>query len=224
MAQTIKALTASPSTCWIACSSSPPPLTPKKRQGRSSRSGENLRSSSGKLTRFGFLTALQKGKITLDGFHSRCEEEDVELSEEAHTVLTRIGMETSLRYAIQLISTAGLVCRKRKVGLVQTSWVQYFSCNASRKNFFRSLERLYLGGLVMNACGFSVVIAVFVLGYFRGQKSKWRTSKGFTLSSWMRPDPLSTWRSVRIPSSSMKHVSPVFIHCVSGGNSNTALN
>ena len=39
----------------------------------------------------------------------------MELSEEAHTVLTRIGMETSLRYAIQLISTAGLVCTKRKV-------------------------------------------------------------------------------------------------------------
>lgn len=50
-------------------------------------------------------------------FNSRCEEEDVELSEEAHTVLTRIGMETSLRYAIQQISTAGLVCRKRKVSL-----------------------------------------------------------------------------------------------------------
>ncbi|KAF0038064.1 hypothetical protein F2P81_008548 [Scophthalmus maximus] len=49
----------------------------------------------------------------------RCEEEDVELSEEAHTVLTRIGMETSLRYAIQLISTAGLVCRKRKGTEVQ---------------------------------------------------------------------------------------------------------
>jgi len=47
----------------------------------------------------------------------RCEEEDVEMSEEAHTVLTRIGMETSLRYAIQLISTAGLVCRKRRVSL-----------------------------------------------------------------------------------------------------------
>lgn len=46
---------------------------------------------------------------------NRCEEEDVELSEEAHTVLTRIGQETSLRYAIQLISTAGLVCRKRRV-------------------------------------------------------------------------------------------------------------
>lgn len=50
---------------------------------------------------------------------SRCEEEDVELSEEAHTVLTRIGQETSLRYAIQLISTAGLVCRKRRVSLSQ---------------------------------------------------------------------------------------------------------
>ncbi|KAG7224514.1 hypothetical protein INR49_015038 [Caranx melampygus] len=49
----------------------------------------------------------------------RCEEEDVELSDEAHTVLTRIGMETSLRYAIQLISTAGLVCRKRKGTEVQ---------------------------------------------------------------------------------------------------------
>lgn len=42
------------------------------------------------------------------------------MSEEAHTVLTRIGMETSLRYAIQLISTAGLVCRKRKVSSVRT--------------------------------------------------------------------------------------------------------
>ncbi|KAG7266913.1 hypothetical protein CRUP_005518 [Coryphaenoides rupestris] len=49
----------------------------------------------------------------------RCEEEDVEMSEEAHTVLTRIGMETSLRYAIQLISTAGLVCRKRRGTEVQ---------------------------------------------------------------------------------------------------------
>ena len=45
----------------------------------------------------------------------RCEEEDVEVSDDALTVLTRIGMETSLRYAIQLITTAHLVCRKRKV-------------------------------------------------------------------------------------------------------------
>ncbi|KAL3843130.1 hypothetical protein ACJMK2_021082 [Sinanodonta woodiana] len=44
----------------------------------------------------------------------RCEEEDVEMSDDALTVLTRIGMETSLRYAIQLITTANLVARKRK--------------------------------------------------------------------------------------------------------------
>lgn len=37
------------------------------------------------------------------------------MSDEALTVLTRIGMETSLRYAIQLISAAGIACRKRKV-------------------------------------------------------------------------------------------------------------
>lgn len=45
----------------------------------------------------------------------RCEEEDVEMSEDAYTVLTRIGLETSLRYAMQLITAASLVCRKRKV-------------------------------------------------------------------------------------------------------------
>lgn len=37
------------------------------------------------------------------------------MSDDAMTVLTRIGIETSLRYAIQLITTANLVARKRKV-------------------------------------------------------------------------------------------------------------
>ena len=45
----------------------------------------------------------------------RCEEEDVEMSEDALSILTHIGMETSLRYAIQLITAASLTCRKRKV-------------------------------------------------------------------------------------------------------------
>lgn len=44
----------------------------------------------------------------------RCEEEDVEMTDDALAVLSRIGMETSLRYAIQLITTAALVARKRK--------------------------------------------------------------------------------------------------------------
>lgn len=44
----------------------------------------------------------------------RCEEEDCQMTDDALTILTRIGLETSLRYAIQLITTAGLVARKRK--------------------------------------------------------------------------------------------------------------
>merc|ERR1712127_431383 len=44
----------------------------------------------------------------------RCEEEDCEMSEDALTVLTKVAGETSLRYAIQLISVAFLVAKKRK--------------------------------------------------------------------------------------------------------------
>lgn len=44
----------------------------------------------------------------------RCEEEDCMMNTEALTVLTRIAIDTSLRYAIQLITTANLVCRRRK--------------------------------------------------------------------------------------------------------------
>jgi RuvB-like protein 2 len=44
----------------------------------------------------------------------RCEEEDVEMTEDALEALTTIGVETSLRYAIHLISTANLIARKRK--------------------------------------------------------------------------------------------------------------
>jgi len=44
----------------------------------------------------------------------RCEEEDCEISEDALTVLTKVGGETSLRYAIQLISVASLAAKKRK--------------------------------------------------------------------------------------------------------------
>lgn len=44
----------------------------------------------------------------------RCEEEDCEISEDALTVLTKVAGETSLRYAIQLISVASLVAKRRK--------------------------------------------------------------------------------------------------------------
>lgn len=44
----------------------------------------------------------------------RCQEEDVDLTEGAKRLLTKIGVETSLRYAIHLITAAALACLKRK--------------------------------------------------------------------------------------------------------------
>jgi len=44
----------------------------------------------------------------------RCQEEDVEMSEEAKVLLTKIAVETSLRYAIHLINSSALACQKRK--------------------------------------------------------------------------------------------------------------
>jgi RuvB-like protein 2 len=44
----------------------------------------------------------------------RCEEEDVEMTDDAKELLTKIGHETSLRYAIQLIMAADIACTKRK--------------------------------------------------------------------------------------------------------------
>merc|ERR1712072_196169 len=44
----------------------------------------------------------------------RCEEEDCEIADDALTVLTKIAVDASLRYSIQLISIANLICRKRK--------------------------------------------------------------------------------------------------------------
>ncbi|GER33577.1 RuvB-like helicase [Striga asiatica] len=44
----------------------------------------------------------------------RCGEEDVEMSEDAKVLLTRIAVGTSLRYAVNLITSAALACLKRK--------------------------------------------------------------------------------------------------------------
>ena len=44
----------------------------------------------------------------------RCQEEDVDMTDEAKELLTKIGSTTSLRYAIHLITTASLVAQKRK--------------------------------------------------------------------------------------------------------------
>lgn len=44
----------------------------------------------------------------------RCEEEDIEMTDDARELLTKIGHETSLRYAIQLITAASIVAQQRK--------------------------------------------------------------------------------------------------------------
>merc|ERR1712037_1013234 len=44
----------------------------------------------------------------------RSEEEDVEMTEEEKDLLTKIGVESTLRYAIHLITVANLVAMKRK--------------------------------------------------------------------------------------------------------------
>lgn len=49
----------------------------------------------------------------------RAEEEDVEMTEEAKELLTKIGTESTLRYAIHLITVANLVALKRKAQEVE---------------------------------------------------------------------------------------------------------
>lgn len=49
----------------------------------------------------------------------RCEEEDVEMTDDAKELLTKVAYETSLRYAIHLITAASLACQKRKGELVE---------------------------------------------------------------------------------------------------------
>ena len=45
---------------------------------------------------------------------NRCDEEDVKMSNDAMTLLSQIAVDTSLRYAMQIISAADLVRQKRK--------------------------------------------------------------------------------------------------------------
>jgi RuvB-like protein 2 len=55
----------------------------------------------------------------------RCEEEDVEMADDALELLARIGMETSLRYAIHMIITASLAAEKRKSAQVEIEDIKH---------------------------------------------------------------------------------------------------
>ncbi|KAG6403421.1 hypothetical protein SASPL_135642 [Salvia splendens] len=65
------------------------------------------------------VVATNRGITSIRGTNYRCQEEDVEMSEDAKVLLTKIGEDTSLRYAINLITSAALACLKRKGKIVE---------------------------------------------------------------------------------------------------------
>lgn len=87
----------------------------------------------------------------------RCEEEDCEMSDDALTVLTRIALETSLRYAIQLITTASLVCRKRKSTEVWLVYVVVIGITIILSSLYMIYYRFAFPSV---CCRFSVVFVV----------------------------------------------------------------
>jgi hypothetical protein len=107
----------------------------------------------------------------------RCEEEDVEMADDALTVLTKIGKETSLRYSIQLITTAHLACKKRKVS-----------------------PRGPLLYLLYSSSTLGPVLR-------RAPRSASTTSSECTRSSWTSPVPPSSSRTTSKTFSSAKYVS-----------------
>lgn len=87
----------------------------------------------------------------------RCEEEDVEMEEQALAVLTRIGMETSLRYSIQLITASNLVCRKRKGTEVSVSDIKrvysLFIDESRSTTFLREFQEEFMFNELSDASG-----------------------------------------------------------------------
>jgi RuvB-like protein 2 len=86
----------------------------------------------------------------------RCQEEDVEMNEEAKDLLTNIGIiiiftigaETSLRYALHLISAASLVAQKRKSSEVEMDDISmvyelFVDINRS-KQFLKEYEKEFM--------------------------------------------------------------------------------
>lgn len=86
--------------------------------------------------------------ITLKCFSIRCEEEDCQLSDDALTVLTRISLETSLRYGIQLITTSSLIARKRKAPEVEVEDIkrayELFFDEARSVQFLREYQQEFM--------------------------------------------------------------------------------
>jgi len=78
----------------------------------------------------------------------RCEEEDVEISDDALNVLTKIGKETSLRYSIQLITLSSIISRNRKAREVSIADVkrvyEVFLDEARSSDNLREYEQYFM--------------------------------------------------------------------------------
>jgi len=71
----------------------------------------------------------------------RCQEEGVDIDELALRLLTKIGLDTSLRYAIHLIITADLVAKKRKAKKIESDDVKkVYTLFVDRKRSITHLE------------------------------------------------------------------------------------
>ncbi|CAG8799848.1 18520_t:CDS:2, partial [Gigaspora rosea] len=86
--------------------------------------------------------------ISTSPYDEECEEEDVSMTDEARDVLTKIGVETSLRYAIHLITTSYLVAKKRKATTVEANDVKrvykLFLDEKRSVNYLREYQEQYM--------------------------------------------------------------------------------
>lgn len=93
-------------------------------------------------------TEPYKDKEITDILSIRCQEEDVEMTEDAMRLLTKIGKQCSLRYAIHLITTANLVAQKRKSGEVDIQDIKkvysLFMDVKRSANFLKEYEQLMM--------------------------------------------------------------------------------
>jgi RuvB-like protein 2 len=78
----------------------------------------------------------------------RCSEEDVDMAEDALIVLTRIATKSSLRYALQLITTSHLVALKRKATQVTKEDIarvySLFIDEARSEEFLKQYEQQFM--------------------------------------------------------------------------------
>lgn len=118
----------------------------------------------------------------------RCEEEDVEMTEDALELLTKIGMEASLRYAMHMIMAASLVALKRKAAEVRLTGldgvclgVRGRSVGVYVGSIDRSVDRIESAA---SRSSIRLTIYLYEPKPRRHYRWIWRTSSASIPSSW----------------------------------------